>query len=64
MELFFECLTILILFSGLGYFVFGIKNILWYIGYIAGFISWCAGWILAGFLIGIGIHIVNLTFGW
>lgn len=61
MKLFFEWLLIIILFGGLGYFVFGSMKIFKDFGML---ILNLMVLIACGFFIGIGVHLANITFGW
>jgi len=61
MTLFLEIMVVIVLIAGLLYFVFDIKDIVIKIIIlilIAGTLS------IAGFFIGIGIHLTNLVFRW
>ena len=61
MELLLEILFIGTLISGMLYFLFDVKNILWQ---LAGLVATLAWLIVSGFFIGIGVHWANITFGW
>ena len=61
MTLFLEIALIIVITAGLLYFVFDIKDIaidIMILILVAGALS------IAGFFIGIGIHLTNLVFGW
>ena len=61
MILFFEILLLLALAIGLLYFIFDFKEV---VATVIALIYRAVILVIAGFFIGIGIHLTNLMFGW